>query len=342
MRRGRPPYPDILTPREQEVLALLQQGLSNEEIAERLDISLAGAKFHVSEILSRLGVESRYEAAAWQPAGRGVFGLASIFGIFKKVTAKGALSMATRTVIVIGVVGIVLLAIGVLVMELRGGGSTDSPLAVTDQAESSAAEPTLNLAEADGLLHMALPEPANLPGLGWTIASEDDFSSDELAPAAACDPQRELDASTGETVAKANRSYTPVQSGPSVNIEMAARATIDEAEAFITGARAIPSDVIAACLTENLKRQHLDSTASVTPSTPSAAPPAGGIAISNDGGWTLPDNSRVNVHSEVYIWAQSNVVVKVQVVALQGVDITDLATQIPQLVSDSVDGILSQ
>ena len=34
-RRGRPPYPDILTPREWEVLALLRQGLSNEEIAQR-------------------------------------------------------------------------------------------------------------------------------------------------------------------------------------------------------------------------------------------------------------------------------------------------------------------
>jgi DNA-binding CsgD family transcriptional regulator len=66
-RRGRPPYPDVLTPRQRQVLALLREGLSNEQIAERLGISLDGAKFHVSEILGRLGVGSRNEAAGWQP-----------------------------------------------------------------------------------------------------------------------------------------------------------------------------------------------------------------------------------------------------------------------------------
>lgn len=66
-KRGRPPHPDILTPREWEVLEMLRQSLSNEEIAERLDISVAGVKYHVSEILSKLGVSSRQEAARWRP-----------------------------------------------------------------------------------------------------------------------------------------------------------------------------------------------------------------------------------------------------------------------------------
>jgi DNA-binding NarL/FixJ family response regulator len=56
MRRGRPPYPDVLTPREQEVMTLLREGRTNREIAERLGISLNGARYHVSEILSKLGV----------------------------------------------------------------------------------------------------------------------------------------------------------------------------------------------------------------------------------------------------------------------------------------------
>ena len=65
-KRGRPPHHGILTPREWEVLALLRQELSNPEIAERLGISRDGAKYHVPEILGKLGVESREEAARWR------------------------------------------------------------------------------------------------------------------------------------------------------------------------------------------------------------------------------------------------------------------------------------
>lgn len=66
-KRGRPPHPDILTPREWEVLDLVRDGLSNEEIAGRLGISVDGVKYHVSEILSKLGLENRHDAARWQP-----------------------------------------------------------------------------------------------------------------------------------------------------------------------------------------------------------------------------------------------------------------------------------
>jgi NarL family two-component system response regulator LiaR len=51
-----------LTRREQEVLALLVQGLTNAEIAERLIISRSTAKAHVSHILSKLGASRRGEA----------------------------------------------------------------------------------------------------------------------------------------------------------------------------------------------------------------------------------------------------------------------------------------
>jgi NarL family two-component system response regulator LiaR len=53
-----------LTPRENQVLALMAEGLTNPEIAERLIISRSTARAHVSHILSKLGVSNRAEAVA--------------------------------------------------------------------------------------------------------------------------------------------------------------------------------------------------------------------------------------------------------------------------------------
>ncbi len=54
--------PEVLTPREREVLALLAEGLSNKAIADRLAISEHTAKFHVNAVLAKLGVQRRTEA----------------------------------------------------------------------------------------------------------------------------------------------------------------------------------------------------------------------------------------------------------------------------------------
>ncbi|MPZ48913.1 MAG: hypothetical protein GEU75_06325 [Dehalococcoidia bacterium] len=67
MNRGRPRYPDVLTPREWQVLDLIKDGLTNEEIATRLGISIHGARYHVAEILSKLGVSSRADAVRMIP-----------------------------------------------------------------------------------------------------------------------------------------------------------------------------------------------------------------------------------------------------------------------------------
>ena len=64
-KRGRPRHPDVLTPRQQEVLEHVRQGKTNQQIASEIGISPDGVKWHVSEILSRTGARRRREAAEW-------------------------------------------------------------------------------------------------------------------------------------------------------------------------------------------------------------------------------------------------------------------------------------
>jgi DNA-binding NarL/FixJ family response regulator len=54
-----------LTPREREILDLIGQGLSNQEIASRLVIEVGTVKNHVHSVLQKLNVSSRQDAAAF-------------------------------------------------------------------------------------------------------------------------------------------------------------------------------------------------------------------------------------------------------------------------------------
>jgi DNA-binding NarL/FixJ family response regulator len=71
------PSVDVLTEREIEVLQLVARGLSNQEIADDLSISLKTVKSHVSSILSKLGLSSRVHAALYALR-RGIIPLDSI------------------------------------------------------------------------------------------------------------------------------------------------------------------------------------------------------------------------------------------------------------------------
>jgi len=126
-KRGRPPYPDLLTPREQEVLELLREGLSNPEIAVRLGISRDGVKYHVSEILTKLGVSTREEAAAWSPRVRpwSSPAAAPLAGVMRYLPVLGRVVVAGTAVAVLA--GLGLLAWGVGVTSWFGEGEEGLP-----------------------------------------------------------------------------------------------------------------------------------------------------------------------------------------------------------------------
>ncbi|MCC6388224.1 MAG: helix-turn-helix transcriptional regulator [Dehalococcoidia bacterium] len=110
-----------LNGRQREVLALVAGGRTNAEIADALGLTLDGAKWNVSEILTKLGFASRDEAAAYwrwrnRPAGRlqrAARALLPISGL-KLAAGGGALAVA-------GVAAVV------LVIAMRGGDTPTIP-----------------------------------------------------------------------------------------------------------------------------------------------------------------------------------------------------------------------
>ncbi|MHA3792060.1 LuxR C-terminal-related transcriptional regulator [Sphingomonas sp. YL-JM2C] len=90
-KRGRPAHPDILTPGEWRVAKAARYGMTNRQIAERHGIGVEAVKFHIANILLKLGLARRQDLAGWpgMPAGEPGPGEAAMTAPTKKASEPG-------------------------------------------------------------------------------------------------------------------------------------------------------------------------------------------------------------------------------------------------------------
>jgi DNA-binding CsgD family transcriptional regulator len=133
-----------LTPRNREVLQLVACGMTNGEIARELGITLDGAKWHLGEIITRLGVGSREEAAAiWRAEQRPMRRL-----------QRWAFALPLRPVLGATMAGASVVGLAVAAMLVLGDGETPADDTV---------EPTLPNADATPTPFVAPPLFTNPP-----------------------------------------------------------------------------------------------------------------------------------------------------------------------------------
>jgi len=117
-----------ITDRQLEVARLIAEGRSNPEIADALGVSLAGAKYHVSELLGRLGVTSREDVAAWYRHREGVPARRGWRERARMLVPAGAILSAVAGAAIVSVA--------------LSGGRDDSGLPVSAVTETATAVPT--------------------------------------------------------------------------------------------------------------------------------------------------------------------------------------------------------
>jgi DNA-binding CsgD family transcriptional regulator len=114
-----------LSGRQRQVLELIARGKTNPEIAQQLGISLDGAKWHVSEILGKLAVSTREEAAARWRAERSP--RRRLGTLFRAVTSFGGWKLAAG-----GTAVLVAMAAAVAVLLARDGNEHDAAITLPD------------------------------------------------------------------------------------------------------------------------------------------------------------------------------------------------------------------
>src|SRR5690606_22822895 len=117
--------------RQEQVLRLIERGMTNGQIATELGITLDGVKFHVSEILSKLEVGSREEAVAVWRSSRAPRGLSILSAPLLRWTVVGAAGGAG-----------LILVVAVIAM-LRGGESPERAEPGATATITLTADPTL-------------------------------------------------------------------------------------------------------------------------------------------------------------------------------------------------------
>lgn len=130
---------ELLTKRQREVLELIALERTNFEIAQHLGISLDGAKWHVREVLARLDVGSREDAAVIWRRDRSSKArvLAVLAGAAKLASGRAALAVAAGIVAVATAAGLMYLVVG----------DDDPPVAPEAPPTSSPTVPTAPLTE---------------------------------------------------------------------------------------------------------------------------------------------------------------------------------------------------
>ncbi len=265
-RRGRPPHPDILTPREWEVLALLRDGLSNPEIAERLGITRDGVKYHVSEILGKLGLASREEAAAWRPEERPWWqvALGQLGAVLHRTNVSWLAPATTGVVVALVIAGITLMVWGLVRTGGNGDGMPGNAGVVaraTDQTtatgEPTSAQPELPFEILGPLDRQTALSTENLGMVAYFI----------------------LDLPTGEF-------YVIRSAVPDINVGRPRSVHWLDDETLLLEMWRAPSDVLTPTDVVSGYRVRLDGSAIVTPATPATPPdwPAG--VLSPDSAWT--------------------------------------------------------
>jgi DNA-binding CsgD family transcriptional regulator/catechol 2,3-dioxygenase-like lactoylglutathione lyase family enzyme len=92
-RRGRPRHPDLLTPTEWRIADAVRHGMSTRQIASRRGISPDAVKFHVANVLAKLGLSSRADLRHWA----GVPATSGLRAASDQLRQKGTTAMTGET-----------------------------------------------------------------------------------------------------------------------------------------------------------------------------------------------------------------------------------------------------